>query len=110
MDDIEAERDALMSEKEASCWASSQEEELQSRLTCLRKEKEGILEMLETVKQEEQQLRAELEDKIVSLQTEVGNGVGLQPHGLLSLLTTKIHVYSSVSDTGCSLRPSIFFH
>lgn len=83
MDDIKAERDGLMSEKEASRWSSSQEEELQSRLTSLREEKEEMSEMLDMVKQEEQQLRAELNNKLVALQTEVSSSVGLQPDGLL---------------------------
>lgn len=73
MNDIKTERDGLMSEKEASCWASSQEQELQSRLTSLREEKEEMSELLEMVKQEEQQLR-----------TEVSSSVGLQPDGLSS--------------------------
>ncbi|XP_011609555.2 centromere-associated protein E isoform X4 [Takifugu rubripes] len=79
MDDIKTERDGLMSEKEASCWASSQEQELQSRLTSLREEKEEMSELLEMVKREEQQLRTEMKCKLVALQTEAAQqGASLQ--------------------------------
>lgn len=84
MNDIKTERDGLMSEKEASCWASSQEQELQSRLTSLTEEKEEMSELLEMVKQEEQQLQTEMKCKLVALQTEVSSSVGLQPDGLSS--------------------------
>lgn len=78
-----------MSEKEASCWASSQEQELQSRLTSLREEKEEMSGLLDKVKQEEQQLRTEMKCKLVALQTEVSSSVGLQPDGLLSVSLLK---------------------
>lgn len=89
MDDIKTERDGLMSEKAASGWASSQEEELQCRLTSLRQEKEEMSALLEMVKQEEQQLRTEMKCRLVALQTEVSSSVGLQPDGLSSVSLLK---------------------
>lgn len=94
MDDIKAERDGLMSEKEASRRSSSQEEELQSRLTSLQEEKEEMSEMLEMVKREEQQLRAELNNKLVALQTEVSSSVGLQPDVQTPKSDAKINMHS----------------
>lgn len=70
---VKMERDDLLCEKEASCWTSSQKmEELHYRLTSLSKETEELQESLEVMRQEKQQLQTELEERVETLQTEVG--------------------------------------
>ncbi|XP_078030220.1 centromere-associated protein E isoform X6 [Epinephelus lanceolatus] len=62
---IEAERDSLLSEKEASCQTSTEEmEKLLCRVTSLTEERDQLQEILEGLRQEKQQLRAELEDRM----------------------------------------------
>uniref|UniRef100_A0A8C2ZTY0 Centromere-associated protein E n=1 Tax=Cyclopterus lumpus TaxID=8103 RepID=A0A8C2ZTY0_CYCLU len=62
---VEAERDALLSEKDAGCRASREEtERLQSRVTSLSEERDQLQETLEALRQEKRQLRAELEDRM----------------------------------------------
>lgn len=86
---VKAERDDLLCEKEASCWNSSQEmEELHYRLTSLSKEKEELQESLEVMRQEKQQFQSELEERVETLQTEVGTSV------LLQLLSTNQDFYT----------------
>lgn len=87
-----------MSEKETSCWASSREQELQSRLTSLREEKEEMSELLEMVKQEEQQLRTEMQCKLVALQTEVKRD------------TKYTYVFVCLQYGGCAFISSSFLH
>ena len=60
---VEAERDRLLSEKDASCRTSTEEtERLQSRATSLSEERDQLQEALEGLRQEKRQLRAELEE------------------------------------------------
>ncbi|XP_034384090.1 centromere-associated protein E isoform X1 [Cyclopterus lumpus] len=65
---VEAERDALLSEKDAGCRASREEtERLQSRVTSLSEERDQLQETLEALRQEKRQLRAELEDRMETI-------------------------------------------
>ncbi|XP_049446555.1 centromere-associated protein E isoform X5 [Epinephelus fuscoguttatus] len=65
LESIEAERDSLLSEKEASCQTSTEEmEKLLCRVTSLTEERDQLQETLEGLRQEKQQLRAELEDRM----------------------------------------------
>ena len=62
---MRAERDGLLSEKEASCQTSTEEmEKLLSRVTSLSEERDQLQETLEGLRQEKQQLKAELEDRM----------------------------------------------
>ncbi|XP_038582389.1 centromere-associated protein E isoform X4 [Micropterus salmoides] len=61
----QAERDALLFEKETSCQTSTEKvEKLLSRVTSLSEERDQLQDTLEGLRQEEQQLRAELEDRM----------------------------------------------
>ncbi|XP_063758805.1 centromere-associated protein E isoform X2 [Eleginops maclovinus] len=74
LESIEAERDALLSEKESSGQSSTEEmEKLQCRVTSLSEEREQLQETLERLRQENQQLRAQLEDRMETMQTEMAN-------------------------------------
>ncbi|KAL7389120.1 hypothetical protein ABVT39_026772 [Epinephelus coioides] len=65
LESVQAERDALLSEKEASCQTSTEEmEKLLCRVTSLSEERDQLQEILEGLRQEKQQLKAELEDRI----------------------------------------------
>ncbi|XP_040921131.1 centromere-associated protein E isoform X3 [Toxotes jaculatrix] len=65
LEKIEAERDGLLSEKESSCQSSTEEmEKLLCRVTSLSEERDQLQEILEGLRQEKQQLRAELEDRM----------------------------------------------
>uniref|UniRef100_A0A671W2N3 Centromere-associated protein E n=1 Tax=Sparus aurata TaxID=8175 RepID=A0A671W2N3_SPAAU len=72
LEHVEAERDGLLSEKEASCQTSTEEmEKLLSRVTSLSEERDQLQETLEGLRREKQQLKAELEDRMETLQAEV---------------------------------------
>nr|XP_033932065.1 centromere-associated protein E-like isoform X3 [Pseudochaenichthys georgianus] len=72
LESIEAERDALLSEKETSGQSSTEEmEKLQSRVTSLSEDRHQLQETLEGLRQEKQQLRDQLEDRMVMVNTEV---------------------------------------
>lgn len=61
----EAERNALLSEKETTHQIHTEEiEKLQSRVTSLSEERDQLQELLDRLREEKQQLRAELEDRI----------------------------------------------
>ncbi|GLD65996.1 centromere-associated protein E, partial [Lates japonicus] len=65
LESTEAERESLYSEKEASCQSSTEEmEKLLCRVTSLGEERDKLLEGLEGLRQENKQLRAELEDNV----------------------------------------------
>lgn len=69
---LEAERDGLLSEKDSILQTSTEEtEKLLCRVTSLSEERDQLLETLEGVRGEERQLRAQLEDKMETMQTEV---------------------------------------
>ncbi|XP_062293699.1 centromere-associated protein E [Scomber scombrus] len=62
---VEAERDSLLSEKEATSPTSTEEmKELLSRVTSLSEERDQLQEILEGLREEKKQLRAELEDNM----------------------------------------------
>ncbi|XP_034060466.1 centromere-associated protein E isoform X8 [Gymnodraco acuticeps] len=66
LESIEAERDALLSEKENSGQSSTEEmEKLQSRVTSLSEDRHQLQETLEGLRQEKQQLGDQLEDRMV---------------------------------------------
>nr|XP_040015802.1 centromere-associated protein E isoform X16 [Gasterosteus aculeatus aculeatus] len=68
---VEAERDGLLSEKDSILQTSTEEtEKLLCRVTSLSEERDQLLETLEGVRGEERQLRAQLEDKMETMQTE----------------------------------------
>ncbi|XP_030293943.1 centromere-associated protein E isoform X2 [Sparus aurata] len=72
LEHVEAERDGLLSEKEASCQTSTEEmEKLLSRVTSLSEERDQLQETLEGLRREKQQLKAELEDRMETLQAEI---------------------------------------
>lgn len=61
----EAERDGLLAEKEASLQTCTEEtEKLLSRVTSLSEERDHLQEILEALRQEKNQLRAELEERM----------------------------------------------
>ncbi|XP_031721900.1 centromere-associated protein E isoform X2 [Anarrhichthys ocellatus] len=71
LESARAERDAL-SEKETSGQTSTEEmEELLCRVTSLSEERDQLLETLEALRQEKKQLRAELEDRMETMQCEL---------------------------------------
>ena len=75
MKSTEKERDCLLCEKGASFKISSEEKEkLLCRVTSLCEERDQLQETLQELRQENQQLRAELEDKMKTLQCEVSEG------------------------------------
>lgn len=62
---MRAERDSLLSEKELSTQTSTEEmEKLLCRVTSVSKERDELQEILEGLRQEKQQLQAELEDRV----------------------------------------------
>ncbi|XP_070844021.1 centromere-associated protein E [Chaetodon trifascialis] len=66
---IEAERDRLLSEREANCQSSTEEmEKLLCRVTSVSEERDQLQEILEGLRQEKMQLRAELEDRMEMMQ------------------------------------------
>ncbi|KAG7239171.1 hypothetical protein INR49_029922 [Caranx melampygus] len=72
LESAEAERDGLLSERTAITQSSTEEmEKLLSRLTSLSEERDQLQETLEGQRQEKQQLRAELDDKMETLQYEL---------------------------------------
>nr|XP_046266273.1 centromere-associated protein E isoform X3 [Scatophagus argus] len=72
LENVEAERQRLLCEKEASGQTSTEEvEKLLSRVTSLSEERDELLETLEALRQEKQQLRAQLEDRMETLQAEM---------------------------------------
>uniref|UniRef100_A0A8C9Y709 Centromere-associated protein E n=1 Tax=Sander lucioperca TaxID=283035 RepID=A0A8C9Y709_SANLU len=72
LESIEAERDSLLSEKEANCQTATEEmEKLLCRVKSLSEERDQLQEILEGLRQEKNQLRAELEDRMETMQTEV---------------------------------------
>ncbi|XP_078130438.1 centromere-associated protein E isoform X2 [Sander vitreus] len=72
LESIEAERDSLLSEKEANCQTSTEEmEKLLCRVKSLSEERDQLQEILEGLRQEKNQLRAELEDRMEIMQTEM---------------------------------------
>ncbi|XP_031179755.1 centromere-associated protein E isoform X10 [Sander lucioperca] len=72
LESIEAERDSLLSEKEANCQTATEEmEKLLCRVKSLSEERDQLQEILEGLRQEKNQLRAELEDRMETMQTEM---------------------------------------
>ncbi|XP_019201315.1 centromere-associated protein E isoform X3 [Oreochromis niloticus] len=72
LESVRAERDSLLSEKELSTQTSTEEmEKLLCRVTSVSEEKDELQEILEGLRQEKQQLRAELEDRVETLQSEI---------------------------------------
>ena len=72
LESVRAERDSLLFEKESSCSTSSEQmKDLLSRVTSLSEERDQLQEILEGLRDEKKQLRAELEDNMDTLQTEV---------------------------------------
>ncbi len=62
---MRAERDELLCERTADAQAHRDEmEKLQSRVTSLSEERDELQEILEGLRQEKQQLRAQLEDRM----------------------------------------------
>ncbi|XP_049446552.1 centromere-associated protein E isoform X2 [Epinephelus fuscoguttatus] len=83
LESIEAERDSLLSEKEASCQTSTEEmEKLLCRVTSLTEERDQLQEALEGLRQEKQQLRAELEDRMETMQCELQQQLSSEPQSL----------------------------
>ncbi|KAL7389118.1 hypothetical protein ABVT39_026772 [Epinephelus coioides] len=83
LESIEAERDSLFSEKEASCQTSTEEmEKLLCRVTSLSEERDQLQEALEGLRQEKQQLRAELEDRMERMQCELQQQLTSEPQSL----------------------------
>ncbi|XP_029984980.1 LOW QUALITY PROTEIN: centromere-associated protein E [Sphaeramia orbicularis] len=69
----EAEMDHLLSEKQTDSQSSSQEmEKLLCTVTALKEERDQLQDILEELRQDKQQLRAQLEDRVDTLQSEVG--------------------------------------
>ncbi|XP_038582387.1 centromere-associated protein E isoform X2 [Micropterus salmoides] len=67
----QAERDALLFEKETSCQTSTEKvEKLLSRVTSLSEERDQLLDTLGGLRQEKQQLRAELEDRMETYESQ----------------------------------------
>ncbi|XP_044232862.1 centromere-associated protein E isoform X5 [Thunnus albacares] len=65
LESVEAERNSLLSEKEASCQTSTEEmKDLLCRVTSLTEERDQLQEILEGLRQEKNQLKAELEDRM----------------------------------------------
>ncbi|XP_042084227.1 centromere-associated protein E isoform X5 [Haplochromis burtoni] len=65
LESVRAERDSLLSEKELSTQTSTEEmEKLLCRVTSVSEERDELQEILEGLRQEKQQLRAELEDRV----------------------------------------------
>ncbi|XP_028460939.1 centromere-associated protein E isoform X5 [Perca flavescens] len=72
LESIEAERDSLLSEKEANCLTSTEKmEKLLCSVKSLCEERDQLQEILEGLRQEKNQLRAELEDRMGTMQTEM---------------------------------------
>ncbi len=67
---MRAERDSLLSESTADTH-SEEMEKLLCRVTSLSEERDQLQEILEGQRQEKKQLRAELQDRMETLQTEV---------------------------------------
>ncbi|KAL7389114.1 hypothetical protein ABVT39_026772 [Epinephelus coioides] len=83
LESVQAERDALLSEKEASCQTSTEEmEKLLCRVTSLSEERDQLQEILEGLRQEKQQLKAELEDRIEMMQCELQQQLSSEPQSL----------------------------
>nr|XP_033505094.1 centromere-associated protein E isoform X1 [Epinephelus lanceolatus] len=83
LESIEAERDSLLSEKEASCQTSTDEmEKLLCRVTSLSEERDQLQETLEGLRQEKQQLKAELEDRMERMQCELQQQLSSEPQSL----------------------------
>ena len=75
LESTEREQDSLLCEKEASFQSSSEEKEkLLCRVTSLCEERDQLQETLQELRQENQQLGAELEDKMTTMQCEVSEG------------------------------------
>ncbi|KAM4522078.1 centromere-associated protein E [Odontesthes bonariensis] len=69
---VQQERNSLLSEKETNCWNHTEEtEKLQCRVTTLNGEKVQLQDMLEGLRRENIQLRAELEGRVETVQTEM---------------------------------------
>ncbi|XP_019201321.1 centromere-associated protein E isoform X8 [Oreochromis niloticus] len=65
LESVRAERDSLLSEKELSTQTSTEEmEKLLCRVTSVSEERDELQEILEGLRQEKQQLQAELEDRV----------------------------------------------
>ncbi|XP_069371191.1 centromere-associated protein E isoform X2 [Paralichthys olivaceus] len=72
LESTETERDSLLSHKEASFQSSSEEKEkLLCRVMSLCEERDQLQETLQELRKENQQLRAELEDRMENLQCEL---------------------------------------
>ncbi|XP_049914416.1 centromere-associated protein E isoform X13 [Epinephelus moara] len=83
LESVQAERDALLSEKESSCQTSTEEmEKLLCRVTSLTEERDQLQEILEGLRQEKQQLKAELEDRMEMMQCELQQQLSSEPQSL----------------------------
>ena len=72
LESVRAERDGLLSDRTADTQTHSEEmEKLLCRVTSLSEERDQLQETLEGLRQEKKQLRAELEDRMDTMQTEV---------------------------------------
>lgn len=75
LEGVEAERDDLKAEKEASCLTSAEEmEKLRFSVTSLSKLRDQLQETLDKLRQENDQLRSKLEDNMETVQAEVCTG------------------------------------
>ncbi|KAM3601787.1 uncharacterized protein V6R79_018953 [Siganus canaliculatus] len=83
LESAQAERDALLYEKEAGAQTSTEEtEKLQHRVTSLCEERDQLQEALEGLRQEKQQLRAELDDRMETMQCELQQLDSVEPRSL----------------------------
>nr|XP_043905494.1 centromere-associated protein E isoform X3 [Solea senegalensis] len=82
LENTRAERDTLLFEKENGCQLSSEKENLLCRVMSLSEERDQLQETLHTLRQEKQQLRAELEDKIEMMQCDFQLQLCSQPQSL----------------------------
>ncbi|KAI3364122.1 hypothetical protein L3Q82_010799, partial [Scortum barcoo] len=71
LESVQAERDSLLSER-ISDTCTEEMKELQCSVKSLSEERDQLQEILEGLRQEKNQLRAELEDRMETLQTELG--------------------------------------
>ena len=76
---VQLERNSLLSEKETNCWIHTEEMvKLQCQVTTLNGERVQLQDMLEGLRRENMQLRAELESRMETVQTEVGHNILLK--------------------------------
>lgn len=72
---LSRELEGMRTERKAEAQSHSEEtEELQNRVTSVSQERDLLQEVLQGLKEEKEQLRAELEDRMEKLQTQVSRG------------------------------------